>query len=115
MLILGPAGLAYFVIWFSDETKIDLLQKIILTSVYSLFLFLCVFYFCMTAFSDPGILPAIYQNSEIPPNEKKEADNKNTYYVDYQNKNDLAYTFDYKGISDGVQKYYSRNKFMYLR
>jgi len=59
------------------------MQKIILTSVYTIFLFLCLYNFYKTAFSDPGILPSIYMNSEIPPNERKEADNKNTYYVDY--------------------------------
>ena len=83
LAIIVPAGLSFYVIWFCDSEKIDFITKIILSSIYGFFLFLSVFYFCMTAFSDPGILPSIYMNSDIPCTEKKKADNLKAYYVDY--------------------------------
>lgn len=83
--------------------------------VYTVFLGLSLTHLFWTMLSDPGILPAIYMNSGIPSCDSKQADSQREYYVEYQPKNDLAYTMEYRGIRDGVQKYYGLNKFRFLR
>lgn len=74
-----------------------------------------MYYLYAVYWSDPGILPSLYMNSGITSTELKKADNVRDYYVEYMNKNSLAYAMDYKGISNGIIKYYSFHKYQYLR
>lgn len=114
-LIIIPAAIGYMVIWMTDPNVLSKTDKITLTVVYSVFFFLSMYYFYKIYYSDPGILPSLYMNSEITSVESKKADNVRDYYIEYLGKNDLAYSMDYKGITNGVSKYYSFNKFRYLR
>ena len=86
LIILGPAALLYYCIWFADPKVISTDVKIILTSLFSFFLLITLITLFRTTFADPGVLPSIYQNSGIVSAEKYKADNEKEYFVDYQSK-----------------------------
>lgn len=115
MLILIPSGLSYLCIWLSDPVLVDFHLKIILSAVFSFFLFLCLFYLFRVMLSDPGILPSIYENSGIPSTERKRADNVREYYAEYLSKDDLKFAMDFKGVTDPTAQFFDFNKFKYLR
>ena len=48
--------------------------------------FMSLKYFYLVAFTEPGILPSIQMNSEIPNYENKKPCNIRDYYVEYQTK-----------------------------
>lgn len=114
-LILGPSAIGYAIIWMTYPTILSTPEKVAVTFVYSVSLGLCMYYLYAVYWSDPGILPSLYMNSGITSTEHKKADNVHDYYVEYMNKNSLVYAMDYKGISNGITKYYSFHKFQYLR
>jgi len=112
---VGPFALGCYVIWFSDEKLIDPITKYIMLGIYAVFLIIDLVFLFITSFSDPGILPSLFMNSGITSIEKKSADNVKDYYVEYQSKQQLSYTMDYLNITDPTKKFYSLNKFVYLR
>lgn len=114
-LILGPSALGYLIVWMTKPEVLTLTHKIIISIVLTTSMIVCLWYLYQTYWSDPGILPSLYMNSGIVWTESAKADNVKEYYVEYLAKNDLIYNMDYKGISNGVTKFYSFNKFRYLR
>ena len=62
---------------------IDFTQKYILLVIDVFFLAMSITCLYLTSFTDPGILPSLFMNSGIASLEKKSADPKQDYYVEY--------------------------------
>ena len=88
-IILGPAALLYYCVWFADPRVVSIHVKIILTSLFSFFLVVTLITLFRTTFADPGVLPSIYLNSGIENKEKYKAVSAKEYFVEYQSKQEL--------------------------
>ena len=87
IIIIVPACLCLIVvIWMSDSEEVTIPLKLILTIVYIPFFYISLKMLYSAAFSDPGIIPNVHQNSNIPNTLKKVADSKREYFVEYKNK-----------------------------
>ena len=88
--------LVYVVIWQCSDKELSSYQqyKGHLTIFYLTVLFLCLRYFYLVSTTEPGIIPAVSQNSGIPNQEQKKACNVREYYADYMNKNELESQFE---------------------
>jgi hypothetical protein len=92
LLILVPSSLLlYFVIWSCEDKELSEASqyKGQLSVFYLTTLFLCLRYFYLVTTTEPGIIPAVSQNSGIPNQEQKKACNVREYYAEYMNKNEL--------------------------
>ena len=87
IIIFVPAMCCLIVvIWLSDSEEVTIPLKLILTIVYIPFIYISLRMLYSAAFSDPGIIPNVHVNSNIPNTLKKQADSKRDYYVEYKNK-----------------------------
>lgn len=105
----------YITIWgCKNETDLDLQSKYVLSAIYLISLFLCLWAFFSVSFTEPGILPSVFMNTKIQNIEIKKVNVHKDYYVEYQNRSELAETMDQLQLTHPVDKYYSLNKFKYL-
>jgi len=87
--IIFPTILMIFVtIRMCDEKELaDTAQyKFHMTVLLCVTLFMSLKYFYLVSFTEPGILPSIQMNTEIPSYENKKPCSIREYYVEYQTK-----------------------------
>jgi hypothetical protein len=67
LVIVIPSFLClYITIWgCKNYVDLDLTARYILTVIYLISLFLCLWAFFMVSFSEPGILPSVFMNTKI--------------------------------------------------
>lgn len=114
--ILLPSFLCiYITIWgCKNFMDLDLTARYVLTGIYSLSLFLCLWAFFMVSFSEPGIMPSVFMNTKIQNIEVKKINVHKEYYVEYKNRQELNDTMEKLKLNNPVDKYYNLNKFKYL-
>ena len=115
-VIVIPSFLClYITIWScKNYVDLDLTARYVLTVIYLISLFLCLWAFFMVSFTEPGILPSVFMNTKIQNIEVKKVNTHKEYYVEYKNRQELNETMDMLNLRKPVDKYYSLNKFKYL-
>jgi len=114
MIVVPTVLCIYYTILQADDKIIDQITKISLLCLYSFSFTMCVLMLYYTAFTEPGILPSVYQNSGIPNTESLIPNLQKEYYCEYQQKADLLHVFEDLGITDETEKFFSPYKFHYL-
>ena len=77
-------------------------------------LFMSLKYFYLVSFTEPGILPSVQMNTEIPNYDNKKPCSIRDYYVEYESKQQLESYFEHMGIKNPVDKYFNLRKFKFL-
>ena len=77
----------YITIWgCKNYIDLDLTARYVLTVIYLISLFLCLWAFFMVSFTEPGIIPSIFMNTKIQNIEIKKINTNKEYYVDYKHR-----------------------------
>lgn len=83
MIVVPSVLCVYFTILQADDKIIDKITKISLLCLYALSFTMCILMLYYTAFTEPGILPSVYQNSGIPNTESLIPNLEKEYYCEY--------------------------------
>ena len=77
----------YITIWgCKNFSELDLTARYVLTIIYCVSLFLCLWAFFMVSFTEPGIMPSVFMNTKIQNIEIKKVNVHKEYYVEYKNR-----------------------------
>jgi hypothetical protein len=115
IIILPSFGCLYITVWgCKNEEDLDLAARGMLTAVYLLSLFLCLWALFMVTFTEPGIMPSVYMNTKMQNADVKKINVYKDYYVEYQGRQELAETMENQKITNPIDKYFCLNKFKYL-
>jgi ABC-type dipeptide/oligopeptide/nickel transport system permease component len=115
ILIVSPSVLCIlYTILQADEKIIDKITKISILCLYGFGLFMCIIMLYYTAFTEPGIIPSVYQNSGILDTESLVPNIQREYYCEYMHKVDLNHALAHIGMLEDVDKFYSPMKYHYL-
>lgn len=114
MIVVPSVLCVYFTILQADDKIIDQITKISILCLYILSFTMCILMLYYTSFTDPGILPSVYQNSGIPNTESLVPNTEREYFCEYQHKIDLIHTLADMHIDGEAEKFYSPLKFHYL-
>ena len=98
--------MAFYCIFVAEN--LDLWVAILIASLYSLSLFVCIRSLLRTTFSDPGIIPSVETRSG-----EYIADPKEAYYANYLEFSELEAVMRADGVESDEAKFYALKKFKY--
>jgi hypothetical protein len=113
MIVVPSVLCVCYTILQADVKVIDQISKISILCLYGLSFIMCIIMLYYTTFTDPGILPSVYQNSGIPNTETLVPNVDREYYCEYLHKGELIHDFVEREIFDDTDRFYSPLKFHY--